>query len=548
MSNTNQNEKYKERRNSRAQVALLEDTTQISGKQRAEALVVDGVRIARTVSTFCRIALLYKWSKVQARLAVMMESDKGEKDNDKETVSHREKAHARGAQLALELCRKNGGVFVKFGQHAASLKGALPRQYIEALGTLQDRAQARPLAEVMATLEEEIGAEALRDLVAHVDEEAVGCASLAQVHRAELRDGRIVALKVQHRDLLRVLRSDLHLVKYLDAAAAWLFANEGFSLAWAVREFEENLTRELDFLEEAQNCERSAGYFARDPRLRGKVRVPGVHWELTTPRLVCMDYIKGIPIAKVDELKRAGVEPSRVASIVLDAFAAMIFEYGFVHCDPHPGNLLVCPESDSSKELSIALLDHGLYRDLGSRFRRGNCQLWEAMILQDQAALRTACEDMGMPSLWDLMPFIFVNRTVDTRATLGDRARLTSAELQEIKDRLGIADLGLASVGSLADKLPDDMVLVLKTMHLVKDLNDMLGGSNRNRFLVYAKAAVRGDDAGMAPYTLRWSLFQARFYLNEARTRAWLDASGPSSQAEPVQQSLSAVMSESFDP
>jgi len=513
---------------------LIQDPHAQDLKQRAEALFMDSVRMSRTIVSFCRVALIYKWAKFISH-----------GKSAEERLKIREAVHASGAEHILALCRQNGGIFVKIGQHAASLKGALPSQYIEQLGTLQDRASARPVSEIWKTLEEELGNDALANALANIDPDPVGCASLAQVHRATLKDGRVVALKVQHRDLHRVLRSDLHLVKYLNTVATWLFSNEGFSLDWAVREFEENLSRELDFLEEAQNCERSAKNFRGDARLSQTVRVPSVQWELTTPRLICMDYIKGIPISRVQELKAMGVDCNEVASIVLDAFAAMIFEYGFVHCDPHPGNLLVCP-GKGNIPTSVVLLDHGLYRDLGEDFRQQNCRLWKAMILQDQVSLQATCQAMGMPSLWDLMPFVFVNRTVDTQAHLGEQARLTAAELRDIKARLGISKLGLADIGSLADKLPDDMVLVLKTMHLIKDLNDKLGGSNRNRFMVYAKSAVRGDnEASWLPFGLRWILFLSRFYLHENLIHAHFKISPP--HAVPVQQSLSAVLSESFE-
>mmetsp|Transcript_27217 Transcript_27217/g.43754 ORF Transcript_27217/g.43754 Transcript_27217/m.43754 type:complete len:366 (+) Transcript_27217:95-1192(+) len=285
--------------------------------------VLDMTRVARTLFVFSQLVLEYK---------VLKWKSKGL--DDAEECKLRHAANNKGAGLVLELCRRNGGIFIKLGQHAASLKNAIPVEYIKTLQVLQDNAPPRPMEDVYAVIDANIGLERFHALVEEIDEVPMGCASLAQVHKAKLKDGNIVALKIQHRNLRKVVASDVTLFKYLNWTVSKLFADEGFSLAWALNEFEQNLRQELDFLEEASNCEECRHNFGNDQTLRNKVVVPKIYWGLTSDQTICMDFIRGVPIHNVDELKNRKVDLPQLASVVLEAFAAMIFVYGFVHCDP----------------------------------------------------------------------------------------------------------------------------------------------------------------------------------------------------------------------
>jgi aarF domain-containing kinase len=500
------------------------------GVPTGASALLDARRGLRLVGAFVQLSAIYKVEAVRAWALGL--------DDAGTRAESLERAHARGAGVVLELCRANGGLLIKLGQHACSLRGAVPETYVTTLRVLQDAAPARPLAQVARVLAEELGPRALREAVACVDARPVGCASLAQVHRCRTVDGRELALKVQHADVASLLESDVVLLAALDRCAGALFP--GFSLGWALREFEQHVRQELDFSREAAHLARARELLLADSRTRGRVFAPRPEPRLCSARVVAMDFVRGTPVGDVAALRAAGLDTRRVAAAVRDAFAAMIFSHGFVHCDPHPGNMLVVRRDDGSP--AVALLDHGLYRELPERFRAANCRLWCAMVLRDADAADAACRDMGIePRLWRLVPFVLVNQAflggggggqgggaAGPATASAELGRAPSKEqAREVRKRAGLPPgVTLRDLEQLATQLPPDFLFVLKACHLVKDLNDALGGTNRARFLGYARFAAQGArqaakgappegalDSALA--TAAWGTFMARFLAGE---------------------------------
>ena len=171
-----------------------------------------------------------------------------EEENARKLAEFKEKRkriHERNAARILRLCESNGGLFVKMGQHAASLRPAVPEEYISVLSKLQDQAPIKSVEDVDLVLRNELDDVNYEEISNGLCPEPVGSASLAQVHKCILKNGKTVAVKIQHIGLEWVVKSDINIVKLADFVASKIFSDEGYSLAWAVREFEKNLRQEL---------------------------------------------------------------------------------------------------------------------------------------------------------------------------------------------------------------------------------------------------------------------------------------------------------------
>ncbi len=275
------------------------------------------------------------------------------------------------------------GLILKGCQFLGSRADVLPREYVEVLSRLQDRVPPKSFGVVKQTVERELG-KPLGAIFRRFGERPIASASLAQVHEAELHDGRRVAVKVQYPEIESLVRSDLANLRMLFRAVG-VFERE-FDLMPLLDELGTYLPRELDFVNEGRNCEKVGGFFAG----RDDVIVPEIYWEWTTARVLVMEFMPGIKITDVEGLRAAGVDVDRVTQILVESFCRQILTHGFFHADPHPGNLLVQPEGPR-----LVLLDFGLSKDLPPRFREGIVQLALAMIGDDADKLGGALVDLG---------------------------------------------------------------------------------------------------------------------------------------------------------
>lgn len=513
-------------------------------RRRSRDCLLSSRRAVRAAVCAARIAARYK------RLAWTWPGDA------KLYEVQRSKVHRECAEMALRMCSCNGGMFVKMGQHAATLGPAVPTEYVQALVSLQDQAPAGSWFDVMHVVKTQLKLSELDEVAgpqgifAEFDREPVGSASLAQVHRARLSDGAEVAVKVQHRGIEAVVSSDLFIVRCLNGILSRLFKEEGFSMAWAIEEFERNVAHELNFLEEAEHATRCREFFQLHQTLRANVHVPRVHAELTGPKLLVMDFSRGLPIGRLTEaVRKVGSKPQAdavlsdsekealmtarsAAHTLAAAFGAMCFSSGFVHCDPHPGNLLV-EIGKTAAETRLVILDHGLYCNLSKKRRLAMCSLWQGMVLQDDVLLLSSAAILGIdPSTAELLPIYFTNRSRSTKAGLGQP--ITLDEKGKLKKQLmesgllpkesSAASFAMSGLGMLAERLPADMLMVMRTMHLVAALHRDLGGKPTERFLLYADAAVAGQaQLEWFPRHIRFiatwlchAMFHMRLWLKEA--------------------------------
>ena len=288
----------------------------------------------------------------------------------------------RARWLTAELLRL-GSAFIKLGQLLSARPDILPAGWVAELASLQDSVPAFPFEQVQSVLEEELGPRCAE--VIDLDPVPLGAASLAQVHRASLRSGRQVVLKIQRPGLDTLFRLDLEVMQQV-AAVLQRHPSWGRGRDWPAmaRECRRVLLRELDFRVEAQYAARFRQQFLDDER----IRIPAVVWEQSTRRVLCLDYLPGIKVNDREALLEAGIDPSAVAEIGAASYLKQLVRFGFFHADPHPGNLAVA--SDGALIYydfgMMGLLSDGLRRRLGSMVRAAAARDSAALVEEMQAA------------------------------------------------------------------------------------------------------------------------------------------------------------------
>jgi ubiquinone biosynthesis protein len=278
-----------------------------------------------------------------------------------------------------------GPTFVKFGQLLSTRSDILPEGVLFELQKLQDTVKPMPAGAAQRIIERELGAP-VEEVFASFDPDPLGSASIGQVHRAVLRDGGVVAVKVQRPEAPGRVESDLELMRDFADFLDRRFGRRIFvDVRGLVAEFETVIRRELDYTAEAANARRFAANFADTP-----VVIPKVHLGYSTSRILTLQYVEGTRFRDIRPLLLTPSERRRVASMGADAIFKMAFEYGFFHGDPHPGNLLLTPDGD------LALLDFGMVGYMSRGDIDALSRLFIAVIQRDAAAALRGLEALGV--------------------------------------------------------------------------------------------------------------------------------------------------------
>lgn len=259
---------------------------------------------------------------------------------------------AERLRLALE---ELGPTFIKIGQVLSTRADLLPESYIQEFTKLQDRVFPLSFSAIKKLVEDEFG-QPLSSLFTFFNEQPIATASLAQVHKAKLKG--YVAVKIQRPGLKELVETDLEIIADLALIAEQRMPQlRRHRISEKVEEIKNILTQEMNFLNEAANIERFRKNFEND----SDVVIPKVYWEYSTPRLLTIEHIEGIKIIDIDGLKQIGIDPCDVAKKGADLILRQIFEFGFFHGDPHPGNIFVLPDG------RIAPVDFGMVGSLDEK-------------------------------------------------------------------------------------------------------------------------------------------------------------------------------------
>ena len=372
-------------------------------------------------------------------------------------------------RMALE---ELGATFIKLGQILSTRSDLLPPEYQAELTRLQDGASPVAPDVVRQAVSAELGMP-LEAAFASFDLIPLASASIGQAHAATLRDGTEVVVKVRRPGVVEQVDVDLEILQNLAVMASrrWELANQ-YDLPGLASEYAQTLRDELDYLREGRNAERFAANFAHDRN----IHIPRVFWELTTSRVLTLERVRGIKINDLAALDAAHIDRRALAQRATDLILHMVFEDGFFHADPHPGNFFV--ETGGR----IGLIDFGMVGTLDQRTREQLVGMLTAMTSQDADRLEAVLEELGVAR--QRIDRIALQRDLDHALR-----QYYGRQLADLNISAVLADI-LGIVRRYHLQLPTNMALLVKTIVMEEGLGVQLD-PNFNLATVLAPYARR---------------------------------------------------------
>ncbi|QEK13415.1 AarF/ABC1/UbiB kinase family protein [Crassaminicella thermophila] len=285
------------------------------------------------------------------------------------------------ARQALE---ELGTTFVKIGQILSTRPDILPSEYIQEFEKLQDRVKPEKYEDIKAIVERELG-DSIENIFLNFEKSPIASASMAQVHLACTKNNEQIVLKIQRPHVKETILSDIAILKRITKIGKFVPQRNVIDFKEVVEEIGAVMEKELDFLNEAKNIEEFCSYNKKIPY----IICPKVYNEYTTSSVLVMEYIKGIKINNIKELEEKGYDLKDLGKKLINNYIKQVFEDGFFHADPHPGNILICGKK-------IAYIDFGMMGVLDKSMREKLNDFLYAAATRDVEALTQAVFKIGI--------------------------------------------------------------------------------------------------------------------------------------------------------
>jgi len=279
-----------------------------------------------------------------------------------------------------------GPTYVKIGQIASTRADIIPEEILKELEKLQDNVPSFSFEQVTRILEVELGSP-LEELFSWIEEEAIAAASIGQVHRAQLRTGELVAVKVQRPQIKAMIETDLEILLDLATLAEHRMERmERLQLRDVVEEFAKSLRNELDYSIEARNAEKIAKQFMKDPT----IHIPAIYWDYSTQTVLTMEFVQGLKLNQFEEIEKKGYDRKIIAEQLARALFHQVLIEGFFHADPHPGNIFLIRGG------VVAFIDFGMVGRLTLDMKQNFASLVIAMMRQNTESMIKAIVRIGI--------------------------------------------------------------------------------------------------------------------------------------------------------
>lgn len=337
--------------------------------------------------------------------------------------------HTKWEMIRLA-CEELGPTFIKFGQVLSNRPDLVPVELIQEFEKLQDNVPPMDEETARKTVESELNGK-VDELFAWYEPHCFASASMSQVHNVTLKTGERVALKIQRPGIKKIIREDIKVMYQVASILEKRMPElKSFSPVEMVQHFEKSINRELDFLNESINIQRFRNYLKRDESSKQFAYAPKVFLNYTTDKILALEYIQGIKISHHTELEDSGHDRKQIAYRLSNTFFKQIFEYGFFHADPHPGNLYVLPNGQ------ICYLDFGMMGSILPRDIDVFGRLFLSLRDQNVQSIIKAIQDLtNNAPIMDMREFEFdVNELVERYYVREINESEISTVLMEVKD------------------------------------------------------------------------------------------------------------------